>query len=209
MPLKVPGGRRTKGVDLVDIGFCDGLRLMEVSSRPRHRKKEFLGIETPDKEGKIPNQLGNLELTFGGALKELGALPDSSVKVVNADFLFSGIKHVLADGKVLGAKEMMSRGEYGDQEKRKLVKLGWLIAEEVHRVLKPAGRFLVTEYNANAPIIASILGTAGFECTARELRPDEMQSTSFLKLMSEQPEEFKPNNGAFPPVRITAIKERQ
>jgi hypothetical protein len=92
-------------VDFVDIGFEDAVRLKELSSKPRHREKVFIGVERPTLEGTVSSEATNLELRWGGALEELHKLPAESVKVANADFLFTeyyivGWKHIVPQAPV-------------------------------------------------------------------------------------------------------------
>ncbi|MFH0863149.1 MAG: hypothetical protein V1875_09005 [Candidatus Altiarchaeota archaeon] len=49
----------------------------------------FLGLERPGLKDSVASDAKNLELRWGGALEKLSKLADGSVRIVNADFLFT------------------------------------------------------------------------------------------------------------------------
>ncbi len=163
-------------------------------------------------EKKITSDQPNLQLRWRGVLQELKDMPDQSVKIVNADFLFT-------EFYVTGWKDIMPDAELNEFDE---AALGWragggFMAEffklcrqatvnQVKRVLTPNGRFYITEWEQNLPHTLEFLDEAGFQHESRPLTDEEMEKTWFL-----QEAKKKLATGELPPeatpVRIQATKK--
>jgi hypothetical protein len=207
MPQKTLGEPVPGAVDFVDLGFTDAVRLKELAGRAGHSDRVLVGIERPtlpDKPSAVPP---NLELRYGGILDELGRMPDGSVKVVNADFLFGEIYEVAGGSDV--SERFLRAAQVGANKANPLYHTRQRIMGEVGRVLAPNGRFYLTEYGKNLPLTLKLLEEGGFRHTERELLALEMGgSTQLMKvrdLLREKPEEAADRA----PYRIVARKAKE
>ncbi|MFH1403791.1 MAG: hypothetical protein ABIH11_05950 [Candidatus Altiarchaeota archaeon] len=200
-------------VDFVDLGHEDAFRLKELASRPRHASKVFIGIDRPGMRGGVESGLDNLELRWGGALRELAGIPGGSVRIVNADFLFSEFYFV-------GWRDMFPLGQ---SDEVSLWDLGWKantgvmqglfddaktrVIGEVGRILVPKGRFYATEYRENYEHTLRRLDEEGFTHVHRDLRAGEMGGTRFLQKIREMVDSGQVDAERYWPVRIMARRE--
>lgn len=185
-----------KIINFVDLGFEDGLRIQELSGRPGHQRKVFLGIERPGIKDRLKPRYPNLELRYGGVLEELKAIADGTVRIVNADFFFTEFYTPISD------LDLPSRviQPLIDQQRAETV-------EQVRRVLVPQGRFYVTEYKGNLRPTLTLLTENGFpSCEHRQLDPGEMDKTKFLRLIKSKLEQEGSRADDFQPIRILARK---
>ncbi len=192
------------GVDFVDLGFGDGLRLKELAGKPRHGDKSFVGVERPGaKRGAVPEP-GNVEYRFRGAREELERMPASSVNVVNADFGLADY-HEVGGGGDTDQRTLELRGG-GEEARLRLAKDRLMTLRSIMRVLNPKGRLYLTEYSANMPSTTGLLELAGFSWEARRLTEDELEKTTQLKELKAHLLDHREDEGYRWPMRIAARK---
>ncbi|MFC1517802.1 hypothetical protein ACFL5G_04505 [Candidatus Margulisiibacteriota bacterium] len=198
-------------IDFIDLGFEDALRLKELSEK--NPKLKLMGIERPSLKGSVSVKVDNIDLRWGGVLKELTEIQGESVKTVNSDFMFS-------EFYVIGWKELfpaakLNEVSMGDLGRRVhggfFIELFMSLREEVlkqvRRILLPHGRFYISEYRANIESLSECLKDAGFDFAEKELEIAEMDKTKFLKLLRDKRKEGM-DSQLFPIMRIEAHKKK-
>ncbi|MBN2067966.1 MAG: hypothetical protein JW744_05860 [Candidatus Diapherotrites archaeon] len=190
-----------KPISVLDLGFEDATRLKGLASR--YPRKQFMGIEWEKRKGLVTRR-HNLKLVYGDVLSKLRRLPANSVKIVTADFLFSGFK---------------MRGFHVDEETRigrvfagRFRKGRIKVAKQVYRVLVPNGRFFVTEWKINSGVIKELLEEAGFNVKERPVPESEIGKDGKTLFLKGLPEFFEKHPEAIEtdtPMRLIATKPRE
>ncbi|MFC2162039.1 hypothetical protein ACFLRF_00025 [Candidatus Altiarchaeota archaeon] len=209
MPVK----ERQPVIDVIDLGFEDAIRLKELSSRKHSHDKVFIGFERPGIKDRVEGGRDNLELRWGGVLEELAQIKDESVKIVNADFLFSEFYatkwKVFYPGAQVDEASLGDLGWKGNLEypQKIFAKMKTETVKEVGRILVPNGRFYITEYADSIPFATKRLDEQGFTHTQRDLTEEEMDQTSFMRKIVKHLKAGKVDPEVYWPVRITARKK--
>ncbi|MEI7960819.1 MAG: hypothetical protein WCI04_00630 [archaeon] len=190
--------RRTKRIDLLDIGFEDAQRLIGLASKEKHRKKRFVGIEVT--KAKVQHKLHNLNLVYADAFDRLKRMRPNSVRIMTTDFLFTEFKVNGVDLAELGWRRNLFEKAF---LKRRVD-----LSKEVARVLVPNGRFVVIEYKENLAPTLEVLKDAGFSCSVKPVPEQDLAKTKFLKLIQEKRQQQPNMRERMQPMRIVARKRK-